>query len=107
MVGGVIIGLTWKPGETHVNVAECPHYPKHGIKAESVEGCPHPDTCCVYTDELNTATGEKVTLAIGDSFWWQSGRCYWTPKANRNLPEGQSECGVTFDIPLKKLGYSH
>lgn len=95
MVGGVVIGLTRADERTHVNVAE------------SVEGCPHPDTCCVYTDEVNQNTGEKVTVAIGDSFWWQGGRCYWTPKANRKLPDDESKGGVTYDIPLTKLGYSH
>lgn len=107
MVGGVIIGLTRKPDKIHVNVADCPHYPKHGIKAESVEGCPHPDTCCVYTDGKRIDDGGEVDLQVGDSFWWQCGRCYWTPKANRHLPDGESKCGVTYDIALTKIGYSH
>lgn len=101
MVGGVIIGLTRKTdGETHVNVADCPHYPKHGRGDE----CPRPDTCCVYTD-AKREDGSEAELAIGDSFWWQSGTCYWTPKANRTKPNGRS--GVDYDIRLKKLGYSH
>lgn len=107
MVGGVVIGLTRTTNRTHVHVADCQHYPKHGVKAESVEGCPRPDTCCVYTDEINQNTGDRVTVNIGDSFWWQCGKCYWTPKENRQLPDEQSKCGVTFDIPLTKLGYSH
>jgi len=105
MVGGVIIGLTKTAARVHVNVADCPHSPKHGIKAESVEGCPHPDTCCVYTDAKKVHGGEPVDLAVGDSFWWQGGFCYWTPAANRTKPDGRG--GVDYDIKLHKLGYSH
>lgn len=104
MVGGVIIGLTKSAERIHVNVADCPHYPKHGIKAESVEGCPHPDTCCVYTDGKRE-DGTNAPLSVGDSFWWQGGICYWTPAANRSKPDGKG--GVDYDIRLKKLGYSH
>lgn len=105
MVGGVVIGITRRDGNAHVNVADCPHYPKHGVKSESVEGCPHPDTCCVYTDELKERTGERIEVGIGDSLWWQGGCCYWTPKANRGLPNSRG--GVDYDIALKKIGYSH
>lgn len=105
MVGGVIIGLTRQDGKTHVNVADCPHYPKHGIKAESVEGCPRPDTCCVYTDEIKVHGGERVEVKVGDSFWWQGGYCYWTPKENRSMANARG--GVDYDIKLSKLGYSH
>ena len=104
MVGGVVIGVTRTAERTHVHVAECPHYPKHGIKATSIEGCPSPDTCCVYTDE-RTRDGIKVRVEVGDSFWWQSGNCYWTPKENRG--KKGNKCGVDFDIALAKLGYSH
>lgn len=101
MVGGVVIGLTRRDGKTHVNVADCPHYPKHGRGDE----CPRPDTCCVYTDEINVKTKEKVEIAIGDSFWWQAGLCMWTPRANRTLRG--AVCGKDYDIQLTKLGYSH
>lgn len=47
MVGGVVIGISRSEKGTHVNVADCPHYPKHGRGDE----CPRPDTCCVYVDE--------------------------------------------------------
>lgn len=110
MVGGVIIGLSRNhDGETHVNVADCPHQPKHGRGDE----CPRPDTCCVYTDGKRE-DGSEAELAIGDSFWWQSGSCYWTPRANVGATCGHREhidckrrCGVDYDIRLKKLGYSH
>lgn len=101
MVGGVVIGLTRKEGETHVHVADCPHYPKHGRGDE----CPRPDTCCVYTDEKRVSDGQPVTVQVGDSFWWQSGQCYWTPKAIRGTRG--LKCGVDYDIALKKIGYSH
>lgn len=104
MVGGVIIGITKTADRIHVNVADCPHYPKHGIKAVSVEGCPYPDTCCVYTDGLKE-DGTQADLKIGDSFWWQSGSCYWTPNENRMKPN--IRCGIDYDIRLKKIGYSH
>lgn len=106
MVGGVVIGVSRRDQSTHVHVADCPHYPKHGVKkAESVEGCPRPDTCCVYTDETMVHGGIKVKIGLGDSFWWQCGYCYWTPKANRNKPDACG--GVDYDIKLTKIGYSH
>lgn len=100
MVGGVIIGLTKTAERIHVNVADCPHYPKHGRGDE----CPRPDTCCVYTDG-KLKDGSDAPMKIGDSFWWQCGVCYWTPSENRSLEEPKG--GVDYDIPLKKLGYSH
>jgi Zn-finger protein len=102
MVGGVVIGVTRTPERTHVHVADCPHYPKHGRGDE----CPRPDTCSVYTDEINARTGKRVEVKIGDSFWWQSGHCYWTPRENR-YPQGKGRVGVTYDIQLTKLGFSH
>lgn len=98
MVGGVVIGLTRAEERTHVHVADCPHYPKHGRGDE----CPNPDTCCVYTDERRVDTGKRVTVDVGDSLWWQCGCCYWTPQDSP-----RSRCGVDFDIKLKKIGYSH
>ena len=101
MVGGVVIGLSEKDGETHVHVAECPHYPKHGRGDE----CPRPNTCCVYTDARKIETGETVSINIGDSLWWQCGRCYWTPKENRSRAGNRR--GIDYDIQLTKIGYSH
>jgi hypothetical protein len=45
-------------------------------------------------------------MQIGDSFWWQCGVCYWTPKANANS-DYRLKDGVDYDIGLKKIGYSH
>lgn len=100
MVGGTVIGITRQPDKSHVNVADCPHYPKH-TRGE----CPRPDTCCVYTDEVSISTGMKVEIRVGDSFWWQAGICYWTPEVNRIKPDGRG--GVDYDIRLTKIGYSH
>lgn len=99
MVGGIVIGVSRQVGKTHVHVADCPHYPKHP-RGE----CHRPDTCCMYTDEKD-ATGTPVQVQVGDSFWWQSGSCYWTPAANRGRPGNR--CDIDFDIRLAKLGYSH
>lgn len=101
MVGGVVIGISRGPERTHVHVAACPHYPKHGRGDE----CPRPDTCCVYTDEIRVHGGERIEVGLGDSFWWQGGHCYWTPGENRTKPDGRG--GVDYDIKLTKIGYSH
>ena len=101
MVGGVVIGVTRRGDKTHVHVADCPHYPKHGRGDE----CPRPDTCCVYTDERRISDGAPVAIQVGDSIWWQSGRCYWTPRVNLGRPG--NKCGVDYDIAMQKLGYSH
>lgn len=98
MVGGIVIGLTRRDGRAHINVADCPHYPRHGRGDE----CPRPDTCCVYCDEIDQRTGKIVDIHVGDSFWWQCGTCYWTPKAN-----ARKVCTPECDIPLGKIGYSH
>lgn len=106
MVGGVVIGVTRVVGKpTHVHVAECPHYPKHK-RGE----CPRPDTCCVYCEEVGVDQRVKdwqiwIQIEVGDSIWWQSGHCYWTPEENRGKPNNR--CGVDFDIKLPKIGYSH
>lgn len=106
MVGGVVIGVTRLADKTvHVNVADCPHYPKHKRGK-----CPRPDTCCVYTKEEHLKQKAKdyqieIWIQPGDSFWWQSGKCYWTPQENRNKPNSRS--GLDFDVALPKIGYSH
>lgn len=99
MVGGIVIGISRKNGRAHVNVADCPHYPKHGRGDE----CPRPDTCCVYTDEIRQDNGERVEIKVGDSFWWQGGSCMWTPNRNKDDARGGIDC----DIRLTKIGYSH
>ena len=100
MVGGVVIGISRRAEQTHVHVADCPHYPKH----ERGE-CPNPDTCCVYTDEIKVRDGQRIEIGLGDSFWWQGGYCMWTPKENRDKSEAKG--GVDYDIKRTKLGFSH
>lgn len=100
MVGGVVIGVTRGTERTHVHVATCPCYPKHPRGK-----CPHLDTCSVYTDEIKIHGGERIEISIGDSFWWQSGHCYWTPAHNRNKEDARG--GLDYDIELTKIGYSH
>jgi hypothetical protein len=101
MVGGIVIGLTRLQDRTRVHVEECPHYPRHG----SIDECPRPDACCVYTDETRISDGMKVEIALGDSLWWRDSKCYWTP--HMNLGREDSMCGVDYDIALRKIGYSH
>lgn len=84
MVGGTIIGLAVTGDEVLVNVRG--------------SGCEKNDTIAVRCKHLDQP------LAIGDSLWWQSGNCYWTPKANHGLT---GKCGVDIDIALPKVGYSH
>ncbi len=100
MVGGWVEGVTELDGKIHVHVNDCPHYPKHPRQQ-----CPRPDSCCVYTDSISIKTGQRVAINPGDSFWWQSGLCMWTPNENRGKPD--LKCGVDFDIQLTKIGYSH
>lgn len=101
MVGGVIIGISHRDEKFHVNVADCPHYPRHGRGDE----CPRPDTCCVYTDGRRLDNGTIAPMAVGDLFWWQCGICYWTPR--KNLKRVESSAGKHYDIQLRKIGYSH
>lgn len=99
MVGGWVAGVTDDGTRVHVHVNDCSHYPKH----ERMQ-CPSPNSCCVYTDAVSIKNGKKVTIRPGDSFWWQSGLCMWTPKG---ITSGGNKCGVDYDIQLTKLGYSH
>jgi hypothetical protein len=100
MVGGVVIGITRSSKGTHVNVSDCPHYPKHKRGK-----CPRPDTCCVYTDEIKISSKQHIEIDLGDSLWWQCGYCYWTPK--ENIDKKGNRGGVDYDIKLAKIGYSH
>lgn len=56
-------------------------------------------------------SGRWAEIKPGDSFWWQAGKCMWTPSENA-LFEEESEarghkCGVHFDIQFDKVGYSY
>lgn len=49
------------------------------------------ETCGVLVENNEKSQG----IEIGDSLWWQSGHCYWTPMDRRES-----------DIKIKKVGYS-
>lgn len=42
----------------------------------------------------------------GDAVWWQSDKVFWTPRHTKDALE-DGKIGVDFDIPLKRIGYSH
>lgn len=91
MVGGKIVGLSFLPDRLiRVHV--------HDAIAK--------DTCCVKTDaKILNMDGKVAPIDIGDSIWWQNGRLYWTPK--QNIGKKDLKCGRDFDIPMRKIGYSH
>ena len=92
MIGGEVIGLVRRPGgETLLNVAD-----RNG------------DTCAVRCREVRKDTSEPVTIAIGDSVWWQCGVVLWTPAGSKSGDLAQRTNGRSnWDIPLPKVGYSH
>lgn len=95
MVGGIVIGLSRGPESTLVNVKDA--------KSENSSG----DECAVRCIEKRLSDGSPVQIQVGDSIWWQSGKCMWTPKANRKPAGSGQKCGKDFDIMLPKVGYSH
>lgn len=93
MVGGEIIGLARGTESTLVHVQD------------TGKGYSN-DHCSVRVEERRMDTGEPIELKIGDSIWWQCGKAMWTPLAARGHSQGDG-CGKTWDIALKKIGYSH
>lgn len=47
------------------------------------------DLCAVYCDP------QGLPLEVGDSLWWQAGKCYWTPRSRARR-----------DVAIPKIGYS-
>lgn len=94
MVGGKVCGVSIKGDEVHISVAEKRYWkdPPTYIGAR---------VCCVRA----RYGGEPVK--IGDEVWWQCGKVYWTPCTNGVNDRPGKRCGVDYDIPLEKLGYSH
>jgi hypothetical protein len=93
MVGGIVIGLSRRNGETLLNVQDT-------RRAN--------DLCAVRCEERRTDTNEPVSIAVGDSVWWQCGNVYWTPAASKSGDLAQRTNGrANWDIPLPKIGYSH
>lgn len=86
-VGGVVVDVVQvSDDKVWVNTLE-PREFKAALPMESIIG----QAVAVYCDPA----GERIE--VGDSLWWQSGKCYWTPKVH---PDGRS------DVPLRKIGYS-
>jgi len=82
MIGGKVIEVCDVPGRPDVlfvNVADRPY--------KKIE------TCGVLV-EKNKVSGQ---IQIGDTLWWQSGNCYWTPQGTTD-----GRCGVDIDIIVKK-----
>ena len=77
MIGGKVIGIARRKGETLLHVQD------------------GKDTCSVWCVE----PGSKMRMhygqiELGDSVWWQCGKVYWT-SAHYS------------DVPLLKIAYSH
>lgn len=90
MVGGRIIGLARGSESTLVHVRESTH---------------SNDECSIRVVEKRRDNGEPVVLGIGDQIWWQSRDAMWAPKEmDGHSHEG---CGMTWDIILPRIGYSH
>ena len=53
------------------------------------------DECAIYVKP----TAEARCVEVGDSFWWQGGFAYWTPKKHVN---GPGAC----DIKIPRIGGS-
>jgi hypothetical protein len=94
MVGGIVAGIARGEQDTLLNIED---------KVYSV-----PDVCAVRVIERRIDNSQSIEIGIGDSIWWQSGRCYWTPKATKDAGiDPGVDCGKTWDIALPKVGYSH
>lgn len=82
MVGGFIIGLAIGNDEALVHVQG--------------SGCEENDTIACRCKHLGHA------LQLKDGFWWHGNKCYWTRVGGQ-----VGRCGIDFDVPLPKVGYSH
>jgi hypothetical protein len=76
MVGGRIVSIREESDRICLIVAAKP-YGRHEFMGVDVAKTGHP-------------------LALGDSLWWQSGQCMWTP-ADRSAE----------DVVIPKIGYSY
>lgn len=81
MVGGTVVGVSRKNGQTLLNVQDNTYKGQY---------------CAVRCTEKRADTGATVAIMVGDQVWWQSGRVYW-------WAGGVAEK----DVPLPKVGYSH
>ena len=80
MIGGTVTEICNVPGRPEVLFVEVAERPYSKV-----------EKCGVLCE--NNEHSQKIQ--IGDSFWWQSGLCHWTP-------QDQS----VSDFPIRKIGYS-
>lgn len=88
MVGGRVIGIARNREDTLVHVRE--------VQSTS--------ECSIRVIERRQDNQEPVTIRLDDQIWWQSQSAYWTPE-HADLDVGK--CGLTWDIALPRIGYSH
>lgn len=90
MVGGTVIEVSEVSGRPEVLFVDC----RDRTYAK--------DTCAIYVERNQTS--ERIEL--GDCVWWQGRHAYWTPQTNRERDEADLGCGIDFDIPLPRVGFS-
>jgi hypothetical protein len=90
MVGGDVIGIVRTHDSTLLNVRDRTYG----------------DTCAVRCVERRRETGEPVAIEVGDKVWWQGQDVMWTSQRFRGSVSGPG-CGITWDIHLPKVGFSH
>lgn len=81
MVGGKVIEVCDIPGRSELWV-NCADFPS---------GRRRPDTCSVLMER----SADSEQIQIGDSVWWQCGKCYWTPQDKSRV-----------DVAIRKVGGS-
>lgn len=90
MVGGIIVGFARNGENTLVNVRD----KTYG------------DTCALRIVEKRRDTSESIAIQVGDALWWQGDDALWTPFTMLGSDPGKG-CGVTYDIRLPRIGFSH
>ena len=94
MVGGTVVEVASHPERLDVlfvNVVEKPY--------SNVQ------SCGVFVERNQMS--ERIR--VGDSLWWQSETCYWTPKENKEMYAGRTDvmrCGIDRDIKIPKKSFS-
>lgn len=90
MVGGTVIEVVTLKEKVYINCIDHPAGRQIG------------DQCAIYVER--NSTSERVE--IGDAIWWQGRVAYWTPCANRSGRPKGLRCGIDYDIPIPRMGYS-
>lgn len=81
MVGGKVLEVCEVPNRPDVLFIEVVDRPYSKL-----------EKCGVLIE--NNETSQRIQ--IGDSMWWQSGWCYWTPQGS------EGKCGIDYDIKIPK-----